>query len=176
MKRLLFTLFLLGCAGPLFANDDGADPGYIPDYQELVREGYGPHTTTTTTQVEYSNPSFLETVPKPTQAYYGRGYTIYYGFTAVPVWQRNEFNTYAFGYPLAYFKSLMPQGVDSTNLSRYAMRVPTNSFEPGTYVAQRPIAHPAAVTTVQSVTTTPTTATPATGNATLPAIGEKPAH
>jgi hypothetical protein len=176
MKRLLFALFLLGCAGPLFASDEGGDPGYIPDYQELVREGYGPRSTTTTTHVEYNNPIFLELVPKPTQAYYGRGYTIYYGFTAVPVWQRGESNNYAFGYPLAYFKNLMPQGVDSTDLSHYAMRVPTNSFQAGTYVAQRPIAHPAAVTTVQSVTTTPTTTAPATRNATLPAIGEKPAH
>lgn len=180
VKRLFFALFLLVCAGPLFANDEGGDPGYIPDYQELVREGYGPRTMTTTTEVEYNNPKFLETVPKPTQAYYGKGFTVYYGFTAVPVWERSEADTYAFGLPLAYFKNLMPQGVDATNLSHYAMRVPTNTFEPGTYVAQQPVAHPAAATTVPTVTTTPALAAPAalpvTGTATLPAIGEKPSH
>jgi len=164
MKRFLPALFLLVLAGPLFANDDGSDPGYIPSYQELVREGYGPRSTTITT-VDYNNPAFLKVMPKPTQAYYGRGFTIYYGFTPVQVWQGEAQATYAFGLPLEYFRQLMPQGVDATNLGHYALEVRKNSFQPGAYVAQQP-AHPAAVTPVHA------TAAPAT----LPAIGEKPAH
>jgi len=165
MKRFLFALFLLVSAGALFANDEGADPGYIPDYQTLVREGYGPRSTTT--RIEYDNPEFLQVLPKPTQAYYGRGFTIYYGFEPIVLWQKYAQTTYAFGHPLAYFKQMMPQGLDDTNLSHYALEVPKNNFEPGTYVAQRQPQHPAATTTVQKVST---------ATATLPAIGEKPTH
>jgi hypothetical protein len=174
MKRLLFALFLLVSAGSLFANDEGADPGYIPDYQTLVREGYGPRTTVT--RVEYDNPEFLEVLPKPTQAYYGRGYTIYYGFTPIVLWQKYAQTTFAFGHTLAYFRQLMPQGLDETNLSHYALEVPKNNFEPGTYIAGQPVEQPATVTAVQKINTNAATASPATGTATLPAIGEKPAH
>jgi hypothetical protein len=165
MKRFLFPLFLLSVGRVAFANDDGSDPGYIPDYQQLVREGYGPKHTTVTTEVDYYNPAFLKVMPKPTQAYYGKGFTIYYGFTPVEVWQKEAQTTYAFGYPLEYFRQLMPQGVDSTSLNHYVLEVRHNNFEPGTYVAKQQ-GHPAAVTTVHAV------AAPAA----LPAIGEKPAQ
>jgi hypothetical protein len=171
MKRFLFALALLATAAPLFANDDGGDGPVIPDYQTLVREGYGPRH-----DVIRLYP-ILQAAPKPTQAYYTKGYTIYYGYTAVPM-RRGELSAlYAFGYPVEYFKQMMPTSVSETNLERYAVELPnsqyTGDYSPGNFVARAQAAQrPNAVTTVTRTTTTTTT----NGTNPLPAIGEKPAQ
>jgi len=184
MRRLLFALLLLVSAAPLFAGDTDGDPGYIPSYSELVREGYGPHYST---RVDYYSPVFLRSAPKPTQAYYMKGCTIYYGYTTVPITRREEDTTYAFGHPLSYFQQMMPTSAAQTNLNHYAQQVPTYNYEIGSYVALTPTERPAPVTTVQRVTSPPrrvvltTAPAPAFRNAqlppaggTLPPIAEKP--
>jgi hypothetical protein len=180
MKRFLLALFLLATAAPLFANDEGGDPGYIPDYQELLREGYGPRDYDRDRDREdyYLRLGFgYATVPKPTQAYYGKGYVIYYGYTVVPVWHWEARELYAFGHPVEYFRHLMPGATGNVDLSNYAVEVRNSNYGPGDYVAQNQAHHGDAVTTVQSVTKTATTASAAAkGTNTLPAIGEKPAH
>ncbi len=181
MKHSLCLLFLLAIATPLtplFASDEGGDGAYIPSYQELVREGYGPRFTPVLAPVKNA--------PKPTQAYYGNGYTIYYGYTVVPVrvGYDNANLDYAFGYPIEYFRQMMPTSITETNLNRYAVEMSTpyydtNGYGPGTYVAKAPADHSNAVTTVQSTartTTTTTPSTPSNGANPLPAIGEKPSH
>ncbi len=174
MKRLLIALLLLVSGALLFAQDDGGDPGYIPNYRELVREGYGPRHEDREDYYLRLGYGFAM-APKPTQAYYGKGYTIYYGYTAVPVLQGQANSVYAFGYPLEYFRHLMPGSVDGLNLSNYAVEVRNNTYGPGDYVAQNRARHGEAVTTVQKVQTTTTTAT-ASGTNPLPPIGEKPAQ
>lgn len=172
MKRSLSFLFLLALATPLFAHDDGGDPAYIPDYKELVREGYGPHYSE---RIDYYSPAWVRAVPKPTQAYYGKGFTIYYGYKPVLVAEKEENTVYAFGYPISFFRNLARGSLNETNLNQYAVAVWKNGYEPGSYVAQRPAAHANAVTSVQSTTTTAPTSTIAPPAA-LPAIGEKPSH
>jgi hypothetical protein len=180
MKRILLTLLLLVNWAPVFAGESDGDPGYMPSYRELVREGYGPR--------HYDREDYylrlgygLTAAPKPTQAYYGKGYTIYYGYTAVPVpWGRSN-AIYAFGHPVEYYRHLLPESLNGIDLSRYAVEVPNGSangtYGPGDYVAQRREHRADAVTTVQSVkTTTTTTTTTSNGTNPLPAVGEKPAH
>ena len=175
MKPLFIALLMLVNGAPLFAGEPVGDPGYMPSYQELVREGYGPRHEEREEREDY----FLRlrygytTAPKPTQAYYGKGYTIYYGYATVlvPPWQANT--TYAFGYPLEYFRSQMPKSVDGVDLAKYALEVRNNMYGTGDYVAQRREHRGDAVTTVQSVKTTTTTSN---GTNPLPAVGEKPAH
>jgi hypothetical protein len=174
MKRLLSALFLLVSVAPVFAMDDGGDPAYMPSYQELVREGYGPRESDRV-RVDYYSPQFIKAEPKPTQAYYGKGYTIYYGYTTVLVADRNTDTQYAFGRPLAYFRSLMPGSIDQTNLNHYAVEVRTSNFQPGEYVAQRRT-NGTTVTAVQPVTTgAKATAVAPTTNP-LPPVAEKLSH
>jgi hypothetical protein len=173
MKQLLPALFLLVTAFPLFANDEGGDGPEIPSYRELVREGYGPSNSDRSGYYVWLNYNY-HMAPKPTQAYYGRGYTVYYGYTAVPVAPGQADTIYAFGYPLSYFRSLMPASVNETNIANYAVEVRNTSYyEPGEYVTQRGSNHANAVTAVRKVSTRTvnTAAAPAT---TLPPIGEKP--
>jgi hypothetical protein len=181
MKPLFVAFLLLFNAAPLFAGEEVGDPGYIPDYQELVREGYGPRH-------DYREGYFdrdgyylrlgygYTTAPKPTQAYYGKGYTIYYGYTTVMVPWGQPHTDYAFGYPLEYFRRLMPSSVNGVNLSHYAIEVRNSVYGPGDFVAQSRSHRDSAITTVQRVTTTTTTTAPASGANPLPAIGEKPAQ
>jgi hypothetical protein len=186
MKHLLPALFLLITAAPLLANDDGGDGAYIPSYPELVREGYAPREHT----YQYQNEGYyvalntgFHMAPKPTQAYYGRGYVIYYGYQMTPVFSGHEDTIYAFGHPLTYFRQLLPPNVDESNISDVAVEVRhTSYYQPGDYVAQRhyrsneittveavkPAARPAFKTTINP------TITPSSN--TLPAIGEKPSH
>jgi hypothetical protein len=178
MKRLLPTLFLLVTAVPLvplFAADDGGDGAVIPDYQELVREGYGPRESDQV-RVDYYSPEFVKALAKPTQAYYGKGYTIYYGYTTVIVADRANNTEFAFGHPLAYYKNLMPRSLDQTDLSRYALEVRTEgNTEPGEYVAQRPT-NRNAVTTVQNVTPAAKATAAAPAANPLPPVAEKLSH
>src|SRR5258708_6424835 len=107
MKRTFTTLALLVFAGslaPLFAGDEGGDGAYIPEYKELIREGFGPQRSV---QVNYYSARFVHAVPKPTEAYYGKGYVVYYGYTPVPVFERDEASLFAFGHPLSYYQGLM---------------------------------------------------------------------
>ncbi len=172
VKRFLLASFVLVCAAPVFANDDGGDGATIPDYQTLVREGYGPRTDI---RVEIDGNPALRPIPKPTQAYYGNGYTIYYSYTAVQPRNWDSRALYAFGYPADYFRKLMPKTVTDTNLDRYAVELSGQypNYEPGEFQARARASHANAVTTVQTVKTN---AAPANGTSSLPAIGEKPAH
>jgi len=166
MKQSLLVLFLLAAAAPLFANDEGGDGPYIPDYRELVREGY----------VLRPVEPVVAAVPKPTQAFYGNGYIIYYGYQAVPVHTFNASFLYAFGHPVQYFNRLNPIAGDNLNLNDYAVASgnPYNIYGPGTFVAQaRQQQLRASATTVVQKTTTKATSN---GSPQLPAIGEKPAQ
>jgi hypothetical protein len=184
MKHLLPALFLLITAAPLFANDDDSDGAVIPSYQELVHEGYGPrHEYAEDRMADYyvALNYGLHAAPIPTQAYYGRGYVVYYGYQIQPMVAGQENTTYAFGHPVSYYRQLLPKGVDQSNINQVAVEVRQNSFsQPGDYVAQR---HYYRTTTVTSVkpTARPAFKTQALPNAapasnTLPAIGEKPSH
>ena len=168
MKRFLLVLFLLVSAAPLFATDEGGDIAYIPSYRELVREGYGPH------EYDYIRPA-MRVAPKPTQAYYGKGYTVYYGYTAVPVRQIDGNILYAFGYPVEFFSHMIPMSDSGVNLGRCALAVSNRYgvYGPGDAIAQHRTNRANATSTVQSTTTN---TAPANGAAPLPAIGEKPAH
>jgi len=199
MKRLLIALSFLTVAGPLIAADEDGDPGFIPSYQELVREGYGPRDG------GYAREGYGESdresrqdyylrlgvnyqmAPKPTQAYYANGYTVYYGYTTVANLPQQP--VYAFGYPVDYFRHMLPDSLDGVDLSRYAVQVPKYASRSVANVAQNPARHAEAITTVQSVTpVTPVAATssapaaastntataPTQGTNPLPAVGEKP--
>jgi hypothetical protein len=190
MKHLLPALFLLITAAPLLANDEGGDGAYIPSYRELVREGYGPQQryedeNDGRNQGYYLSLNYgVHTAPKPTQAYYGRGYVVYYGYQMIPVVAGEENCVYAFGHPVAYYRQLLPQNVSSEDIGNVAVEVRNSRYyAPGDYVAQR--RYPA--NTITTVTHTATTVRVATGKPTfktgvsptsnpLPAIGEKPAH
>ena len=150
----------------MFANDERGDIAYIPDYRELVREGYGPRE-----HIEAFRPA-MRTESKPTQAYYGKGYTIYYGYTAVPTRMIDTKMLYAFGYPVEFFNRATNS---ETNLDRYAMEVitPYSNYGPGTFVAQSQTTRAGPTTTVQRTRTSTSTAN---GANPLPAIGEKPSH
>jgi hypothetical protein len=176
MKRLLFGFFLVASAVPLLANDDGGDGTVIPSYAELVREGYGPSSQD---QAEYLliRRNGFTAAPKPTQAYYGNGYTIYYAYTPVKIASGEANTIFAFGHPVTYYWHLSPITDPGTNLNNYATlshEGQSQYYAPGDYIAQ----HQPAVTTVQPQTAkaTPKTAAPSSGAATLPAIGEKPSH
>jgi hypothetical protein len=123
MKRFLPILVLLAMAGALIARDEGGDGDIIPDYQELVREGYGPHH-------DYSFRGYYPMVnttevmvPMPTQAYYGRGYTIYYGFTPLRAHPWETSMIYAFGYSADFYRRIMPESLTNVNLDRYSVSV-----------------------------------------------------
>ena len=180
MKRLLSVFILLVTAAPLFAHDEGGDGAEIPSYQELVREGFGPRQGQGYLQVETTRWLPNQMAPKPTQAYYANGYAIYYGYTAVPTIDPRQ--SYAFGYSLDFFRHLMPASNTGVNLSHYAVEVnsQTSPYGPGDAVAQGRNTGGNAISTVQSVAVKPApvaaATTPLNGTATLPAIGEKPAH
>jgi len=138
-----------------------------------VRQGYGPrdHQTDGEVNVSLNLQQFygVKAAPKPTQAYYAKGYTIYYGYTEIPVRQTEPETAYAFGYSLEYFRHLMPASLDGVTLNQYAVEIRNSLYGPGDFVAQNQ--HRGnAVTKVQSVTKTATS----TGSSQLPAIGEKP--
>jgi hypothetical protein len=184
-KGFLFAFFLLVSGLPLFASDDGGDPNNLPSYGELVREGYGPRAPQANEQVNYYSPAFLHEVPKPTQAYYMKGATIYYGYQTVPVWERDENSVFAFGHPLSYFHRLMQTSATDTDLSRYVLEVKKNNTDigvaEGSYAAQIPIVHHRAVTRVQTVTTPARTAVATSApnfrtSGVLPPIAEKPSN
>jgi len=162
MKQIVFGLFLLALVAPAFANDEGGDIAYIPDYQELVREGYGPRH-------EHARQAQQEQAPKPTQAFYGKGFTIYYGYTAVKAHGWNPASQYAFGYPLEFFRQMMPISGANVNLNNYAVALGNTSslYGPGDFVAEAKREREQATTRVQSA------ANPANGTENLPAIGEK---
>ncbi|MGA3171455.1 MAG: hypothetical protein ABSE62_10620 [Chthoniobacteraceae bacterium] len=166
MKQSLLVLFLLAAAAPLFANDEGGDGAYIPDYRELVREGY---------VIRPIEPAIIA-APKPTQAYYGNGYIIYYGYQAVPVHTFNANFLYAFGHPTQYFSHLNPIAGDSANLNDYAVANgnPFSAYGPGNFIAQarQRQVRAGAISVVQKTTTKATS----NGSPQLPAIGEKPAQ
>jgi hypothetical protein len=172
MKRTLLAFLLTLIVIPLLAQDEGGDGATIPNYRELVREGYGPRSEQRIDYIEFGYGTVA--VPKPTQAYYGKGFTIYYGYTAVPVPKGQADSLYAFGYPIEYFRKMLPSSVADVNLNHYAVEVRKSlyGYGPGDYVAQQAVRP--AVTQVQPVPTT-TTATPA-GAGQLPAIGEKPSQ
>ena len=166
MKPLLFVALLLLVNGaPLFAGETDGDPGYMPDYQELVREGYGPrHENREDTYLRLGYGYTM--APKPTQAYFGKGYTIYYGYTTVAVRNGQTDSVYAFGHPLEYFRRLMPDSMEDLDLSNYAVEVRHSGYGTGDVVSQSRSHRGNAVTTVQSVTTTKA----------APANGEKTGH
>jgi len=182
MKRLLPALLLLINAAPLLANDNGGDGAYIPPYRELVREGYGshyydPHNSAGDGYYLRLNFGDYHLAPKPTMAYYGRGYTLYYGYSMVPTVDGRDDSVYAFGYPLSFFRRLMPDNVTATSIANVAVEVRNTSYyAPGDYIAVRSD-HSNAISTVQAV---PAAAKPAfktatmPANPTLPPIGEAP--
>jgi len=184
MKHLLPALFLLITAAPLLANDDGGDGAIIPSYQELVREGYGPRSHYDSDTYYLALNYGTHVAPKPTQAYYGRGYTLYYGYQMVRVYEGQENNLYAFGYPVSYFRKLLPPNIDESNIGSVAVEVRHSAYyQPGDYVAQRHYLNTTTtVTSVQPVKavahpgTVPAFRTAAAPSAGLPPIGEKPAH
>lgn len=171
MKHLLFPLFLLMAAGiaPLFAFDDGGDGTSIPDYRELVREGYGPRRIDRDRDEDsYRVHVGVEVRPVPTQAYYANGYTIFYGYRAVPERVGSINTVYAFGYPADFYRHLMP--ADMPNLDRYVLSLARTG---GNSAAKaQPVHHADAISTVQSTTAPP----PAKGVKAQPAVVEKPAH
>ena len=172
MKHSLLALFLMVSAAPLFANDQDGDMAYIPSYRELVREGYGPR------EHEQLFRPVVRVAPKPTQAFYGRGYTVYYGYTTVPIRAGDNSMLYAFGSPVEYFRRMMPLSDVETNLSRYAVTVSNADY--GHAVAEGGNQqHPEATTVVQSTTakTTPVAATkPGPVSAAPSTVGEKATH
>jgi hypothetical protein len=143
MKHLLPALFLLITAAPLLANDEGGDGAYIPSYQELVREGYGPRDRAVNEDPNAGNYLALNygvrAAPKPTQAYYGRGYVVYYGYQMVRMYVRDEEDSqYAFGHPISYYRQLLPQNVNEDDIGNVAVEVRNSRYyAPGDYVAQR---------------------------------------
>jgi len=160
MKRLLLCVALLaGAFSPVFAHDDGGDPTYIPDYQQLVREGYGPRHDD---RYEAYRLGFAMR-PMPTQAYYLNGSTLFYGYKAVPERIGVANALYAFGYPADFYHHLMPVAVP--NLDRIVVALHESRFEA---VAKAQPPHTNTISTVQS--TTPAKA------AALSPIGEKSAH
>ena len=186
MKRILPALLLLACATPLFATDEGGDPGYIPDYQELVREGYGPHHER---DAQYRPIYNIEAVPKPTQAFYMHGTTVYYGFTAIPERTGAIGVHYAFGYPLDFYSQLMPASLTQTHLNRVAIAVTDNGNGVRSSDAEDQVrkGRGEAITTVQSTAvSTPAaaataTVAPARGTAAEPEVrkaipSQVPAH
>jgi hypothetical protein len=110
--------------------------------------------------------------PKPTQAFYGKGYTVYYGFTQVEYRLDSHF-VYAFGYPSDHYRQMITTPLDDTNLTRYAIVV-TNPNR--TAQAADATAHPhkAAVTSVvpsaaAKKSKADTSSAPAASNAAAPA-------
>jgi len=182
MKQFLFALFLLVNAAPLFANDEGDEIAYIPSYQELVREGYGPRNHDYRDQYRDQNREqylgwAMSTAPKPTQAYYGRGYTVYYGYTPVPVRVMDNNMLYAFGNSVEYYRKMMPASVTETNLSRYAVAVTNNYGYYGRNAVAARVQNANATTVVQSAAASPAPVVAkavTSGTTALPAIGEKP--
>ena len=173
MKQLIFGLFLVASTLPLFAGDEGGDGPEIPSYTELVREGYGPTSQEQTTYYSIRTVG-LVAAPKPTMAYYGRGYTIYYGYTPIKIAAAQANTVYAFGHPVSYFWHLTPTADPTMSLDNYAVQVTTPAYGEGNAIAQR---GGNAITTVQSTTPAKTgtpAIVPAGGPAQLPAIGEKP--
>ena len=128
MKHFLLPLFLLASAAPLLANDVDGDYAYMPRYQELVREGYGPRRDMMV--ILNQQPSGLRAVPKPTQAYYMKGQAVYYGYTPVVTSAVNQHALYAFGYPVDYFQRMMLASGAETNLDRYTVAVATSPRSP----------------------------------------------
>jgi hypothetical protein len=188
MKRLFLAFFLLVNATPLFA-DEAADGTVIPDYQELVREGYGPRHDYNDRDGYYLHLGYgYAAAPKPTQAYYGKGFTVYYGYTPVYLpWgdANTSYAAYAFGHPLEYYRRLIPGSVEGVDLNSYIAEVRTSVYAPGEAVADSRSHRGNAVTTVQKVSAN-TTAAATTGatkaaasktaasnqSKTLPVIGE----
>jgi hypothetical protein len=162
MKHLLLPLLLVASVMPVLAHDEGGDGAYIPDYQTLVREGYGPRHEV---RIETYGLGYRMR-PMPTQAYYANGYTVYYGYQPVPERAGIANSLYAFGYAADFYNKLIP-GMES-NLDRLAVTV---SISGGDMVAKARTGNGNAVTTVQR--TAPATAPTANP---LPAIGEKPSH
>ena len=70
-----------------------------------------------------ARPQPLRQAPKPTQAFYGPGYIVYYGYITVPVYEPGS--NYSFGYPLEFYRKLMPASVTDVNMDRYAVAVGT---------------------------------------------------
>jgi len=91
------------------------------------------------------------------------GYTIYYGYQAIPVTQFQENTMYAFGYPVAYFRHLLPDKVDSVDLSRYATQAPRNDYDKDEYADRTPAStnmmHEAAVSRVEPTIVRPAVVT-----------------
>jgi len=175
MKRFLFGLFLLVNAAPLFAKDEGGDGAYIPGYQELVREGYGPRHEEHSD--DYRRPPVMVMAPKPTQAFYGKGYTVYYGYMPLPERAGATSAHYAFGYPLDFFRQKMPSSITDIHLNRYAEVVADNQhryYVSGDGPAQ---GQKDAITTVQStVPAAVSTPAPVLKKAKpTPAAGQSPA-
>jgi hypothetical protein len=167
MKSLILAFFLTANVLPLLANDEGGTPGYIPDYETLVREGYGVRVRADYRADYYGVDSRQIVAPMPTQAFYMKGQTIYYGYKPVAVGSEYRNTVYAFGYPSDYFRQMMPASAIAVNLSHYAVAVANHygDYGPGDFVARAKAEHENAVTTVQTTRVT-----------TLPAIGEGPAQ
>ena len=169
MKHSLLALFLVVSAAPLFANDQDGEIAFIPSYRELVREGYGPR--------EQPFRPVVSVAPKPTQAFYGQGYIVYYGYTAMPVRAGDGNTLYAFGSPVEYFRRMMPASDTDTNLNRYAVAVSNGNYNYGNAVAQGRDRRAEATTVVKSTTVaTPPVAAAKPAPAGGAAVGEKSTH
>jgi hypothetical protein len=186
MKHLLFPLCLLVSVTPLLAHDEGGDGAVIPSYQELIREGYGPRNYDGDELYRRSYLPARETA-KPTQAFYGPGYVVYYGYTPVRLYDAGK--AYAFGYPTEFYTNLMSHSVNELNLNRYAVAVGGRNSSnrnrnrdhvthPGTAVTA--VVSTSATGTQASPTATVPTATtgtaPAAKAAAAPVAGDKAAH
>ena len=129
MKKFLLLAALVTLTAPLFANDEGGDGAYIPPIAELMHEGYGSPMIVDPYDLNNAvNSVMLESRKvgaKPTQAYYDaeRHRTIYYGFKPVPLYRVDPSTLYAFGYPLDFFRALLPPSIESTNLETAAVAV-----------------------------------------------------
>jgi hypothetical protein len=168
MKHALIPLFLLvAFAFPLFAHDEDGDRSYIPDYQELVREGYGPRRDS---RDDYLRIGY-EMRPMPTQSFYAKGYTIFYGYKMVAGRVGGADGLYAFGYPADFYHHL-GRPVSGANLDRYVVALTTPKRAAATTAATAQQTHWGAVSTVKATAN----AVPVKKAAPLPAIGEKPAQ
>ncbi|HEX4085964.1 MAG TPA: hypothetical protein VHY22_13705 [Chthoniobacteraceae bacterium] len=145
MKRFVLFLALASITAPLFAHDSEGDGVTIPPIAELMREGYGPVIERREDfNLLLGGPTIMA---KPTQAYRDdtRHRTIYYGFRPVALNRINASEQYAFGYPLDFFKNLIPNTPSPVSLDTLAVAV---------YDSPARAEHRTATTTSHSTVTT----------------------
>ena len=163
MKQFFPLLLLLALPAAVLARDEGGDGAYIPSRAELARDGYYVHHSDT---YAYYNAIPESASAKPTQAYYTKGSTIYYGF--VPYSPHGYYaarTPYAFGYPIDFYQQMVAGSRDAAGLNHLVVALNHPSpHSATTQVAATAQSHPAhpGVTTVSRTQGSP-----------LPPVAEK---